>query len=330
MEVIEKRIASSDDAWDMMRSVLQGDILKESFELVFDDWPKIEIKFNGEDWNQTIPTRIMPAMLDMQKEIYRTYAMIHYGEANTRRLTEKEREDLEIILHVAKGSTEIEAQLKKLFSKIAEGAISKMEAKHYLILLLGVGVLISGGMGWKDWIELKAKEIDAKTQVTINKQNVDAQSIMSEQETKRLDIFREAIQQVPGLGTAKESFEEIRNKQLRALKPQDRMTIEGVEVNGVIGSQLSHKPRKRSDDKRIDSDFRISTVDTGIENGYKVKLHEVGSHLEFVADVSQLSDNEWDALKNAIWNKEPIKLQVNAKELRGEITSATVVAVVVI
>src|SRR6185312_2546185 len=102
-------VRSEGDAWKWLKRALANSIPTDSpVNLRFDGWPSLDLRFKGHDFDSSIPTRIMPPLLEAQKEIHRLYSQLRYGEQNLRRLTSEERERLELVVKVEKGSSVLE------------------------------------------------------------------------------------------------------------------------------------------------------------------------------------------------------------------------------
>lgn len=171
-------VSSADEAWALLRAVLDGKALPERVSLVFDGWPRFQMKVSGRDWHGTVPTRIMAPLLDVQRDLYRAYANVCYGDSNLRRLRDEDRELLELVLKVDEGSSEYEAPLYEQLTELARKAIDKMDARSLVITILGIAVVVGGVEINKAWV---AERQDAN--------NAEQTIALSKQETERLKIF---------------------------------------------------------------------------------------------------------------------------------------------
>lgn len=95
-------IKTERDAWDWLETISAEDFaFEEPVDISFDGWPVIDLHYKGSDFNSSIPTRVMPPLLGAQKEIYRLYCQLTYGEDNLRKLSPADRERLELVFNVA-------------------------------------------------------------------------------------------------------------------------------------------------------------------------------------------------------------------------------------
>ena len=179
-------IRNEEDAWDNLQRALANKI-SETATITFQGWPVFKLTIEGKDFNGTIPTRIMPPILDLQKEIHRIYCNAKYGTNNIRKLKAEEKEHLELIVSIKPGSTKFVTDLFKALNEIIKS--SNMSGRETIILLVSISTIIATSVGWKDWLSLK--EQARGQEITVQ---------MSKQETQRLDLITQALTP-PGSGT---------------------------------------------------------------------------------------------------------------------------------
>jgi hypothetical protein len=95
---MELVIKSEDDAWKALKHATSGPGYPKNLNVVFDGWPVFKLDFKGKDWDSTVPTRVMAPLLDVQRDINRAYASVRYNDFNLRRLTNEERDELELVV----------------------------------------------------------------------------------------------------------------------------------------------------------------------------------------------------------------------------------------
>jgi len=139
-------IRSSDDAWQLLQEIEAGREFSPDLDLRFEGWPVFEMRVQGRDWDSTVPTRVMTPLLEVQKDLYRTLMLIRYGKASLRRLTDEDRELLELVIRVGKGSSDYKAPLHASLNELVKQAIGKMESKHIVQTLVCVA-LVYGAVG---------------------------------------------------------------------------------------------------------------------------------------------------------------------------------------
>jgi len=314
-------IKTERDAWDWLETVSEKDFeFKEPVDISFDGWPVIDLHYKGIDFDSSIPTRVMPPLLGAQKEIYRLYCQLAYGEDNLRKLTPADRERLELVFNVAPGSSNFLTNLDSKLTEVANSAVSKMESKHILYAVLVIALSWGSTSAWKSWLDNKSKQADIESKVTL-----------TELDVKRLAIFADALKDKPDLKKMVDGVDEFRNNSLNKLKPADTFTLPGsdTDIDGGYASEVTHKPRVEAIEIRIDGEFIIQSVFSGGVDGFKVKVKRLsdGKVINVHIPEGTLQIGQKDVLKNNEWAKLPTVMQINARELRGQITSATLVEV---
>lgn len=313
-------IRNEDDAWAWLKRALdEGPELDAPINLKFEGWPTLDLHFTGHDFNSSVPTRIMPPLLDAQKEIHRLFCQLHYGQQNLRKLTNDDRDRLELIVRVGNGSSNYLTNLGDTLTEVARSAVANMESKHILYSVLAASLIWGSNVAWKNWLDSQAaeKEIDSRVQ-------------MSQLEKEKLRLLASAYEKEPFVKELSDGVDEFRNDSLHKLKPSDSFTLPGsnVEIDGKYASEITHKPREQSIEMRIDGEFVIQSVVSGETSGFRIKVKRVidGKLVNVAIPEGTLSPEQLNILKNNEWAKKPIVMEINAKVLREEITSATLVS----
>lgn len=311
-------IESEDQAWELLSGILANSIiLDETVTLEFKNWPIIEFKVQGRRWQSSMPTRIMPPILELQKDLYRAYARVHYGGNDIRRLNDDEREALEIIVKVSQGSSEFMALIEGAMNTFVDGAVTKMTSEHMLITVLGVALVVAGRLGWKDWLNTRLQEKESDDRVKL-----------SQEETRRLEVMSKAMQQQPMIQQLKEEVELTKDQLVKSLNEPDQIEFGEVTLLGSEAKALVKKERERSKPVRVDGLFRIQEVRPQVAS-FRLGLKRISDGMELHAEAKDqvLNYDMREALKQGEWGRIPIEFSINAYELRGNIINAEVFSV---
>lgn len=308
-------IRSADDAWKQLSLVASGDI-PEHVELIFEGWPNYDVVINGKDWNGTVPTRVMRPLLDLQQDVNRLFAQVYYGGSNLNRLSDDDRDALELIIKVKEGSSDYRAPLDKQLTEIAQKVIHKMDSKHLMQTLIGAALVWGAVEINKAWVSQlqEAKKVDQTVEI-------------SKQETERLKIFSDAMSNRPVLSATKTNYEITQNRLLKTLKPSDKVKTGGVELTGAQALEIVQTSRASSEDLDIREDFYVLANDASKPGGFRIKVKRISDGSEFSADVPiELEQSEKALIQAAEWSKggRKVKLHITATQLRGKIVQATV------
>lgn len=311
-------ISNEDDAWEALKNAIK-DGYEETIQVKFEGWPVFRLTIEGEDFNGSIPTRIMPPIIDLQQEIHRLYCKARYNCEDTRRLSRDEKALLELVVVIQPGSTKFISDIFKALNEIVVN--SKMNGNQTLILLLSISAMIATTVGWKDWLAEKEKEHQLETSVNLSKQ-----------ETERMKIMKEAFTTVPELQVNRKAITEFQDNLTRKLRPDDVLKIEERPfISGAHAAEIVPKPKQEAEEIRIDGEFIINEVKfpESIGGKYRFSVTRVVDRMHMLVDATpeKLTDAQIGILKDGGFGLKKVLLEINAKRRRDQITSANLVSI---
>jgi len=322
-------IHNEDEAIELLKKIVEGYDIGEAGLIEFVSWPKFVIHIKGTDFDGTIPTRIMPTLLDLQKEVHRVYCIATYGDENLRRLTKKDREQLELMVKINKGSSIFETLLQDPVLKILKDAADKMTPAQLTATIIIFGLSVTSILFWKYWLNKRVKE-----------KELDQTVALSRLEKEKMEVIQRAMEQFPSGRIASEGFNNVRDDLLTKLKTTDNLEIsteyaeaegsaESVNISGQQAGRLTQVTRERAVEKMIKGEFFLRSADFSRPEGVRVVVESISDNYAFGADVplGVLEDTQIESLKNNSWNKQNIKMDVLVKELHGRYTSAKIISV---
>ena len=280
---------------------------------LFVDWPRYEITFRGEDFDGGVPTRIMPALLELQRTINRAYARNVYGVE--RRLAEEDRRRTELIVRLESGST-------TFWSNLAPGlnaALGNMTGPQAVMTILGVAAIAVGGYVW-------IAHINAET----SRREIDHRVALSEQETERLGIVASLAERNSEIASYLDDMYRTQDEFLRRLRDQDELVIRGEQlVNGEVAKQIARPHRHERVEDRLDSVFIILSVDSGrVRDGFRVLVRDTKTReeLRVLIPKGTLPPEQIEALQSGEWEKTPLRMNINIERRGNKVLKATLVA----
>lgn len=317
-DVLKISIPDETSAWKLLDDAINGKLPDETFQLEFGDWTKFHLKYSGAKFDSTMTPSMMDAFIELQSNIYRLFAKLYYNNPHANVLTNDQRAALEIMVKVEPGSSEITAILKDAVDKITLGAINKMEAKHYVIIML-VGILaFTSDSAWKAYL---------KSQDEVQK--ADANIAMSQLEADKMKIVANAAKQEPYVISIAADANEFKNKVLKSAKSADEIHVAGQTLTKVQAAKLSRSSRTASTEARLDGTYKIIKVDSSDIDHFTVTLEDKqGRTFRAVLQNGTLGKSKnMEKIQNAEWNRNYINLEINGKTVRGEVTTAVIMGV---
>lgn len=309
-------IDSEEKAWRLLEKLVNDEPMPENFLIKFDNWPKHHLKFSGRDWHGSVPTRIMSPLLELQRDIYRAYTTVCYNTTNLRRLSNEDRDILELVVKVEEGSSDFKTNLHEQLNVMALKAIDKMDSKHIAITVIGVALTFTSGSVARDWISTRQQEKQIEQTIELSKQ-----------ETERLKVFANAEKKAPDLTEIKEDAIASQNRILKAAKPGDEVTVSNITLDSTEVADVVQEERARSKDIDIQGMFRVLSNDTTSTAGFKIKVSRINDGATFNAIVPiELDSDQQNLIRDAEWSKgaKLVNLSMTASLLRGKVSDAVI------
>lgn len=313
-------ISNEKDAFAILKKAL-NDELGDKVILKFENWPVLTVTLKGEDYDSTITPSLMQGIIELQHGINRTYAKLVHDQPDSRHLKDAERQGLEFKASVKSGSSIVEINLGDFAQKIATELFGKMEPSHIVILGVAGAAIWAASSMFKHYVNVQSKNKE-------NEIDADKQLKLSAQETERLAIVTQALQAQPRLASVQKDAQLTSMALLKGISDADSIDINGVKLTNEEAKRVIATVRSESSEIQLNGNYRILSVDTSKEDEIKIKVRFLEKNREFWA---RFKDNSLDQenvriLQDAEWKKTPVYLSVNASELRGEVTTATIIS----
>ena len=191
----------------------------------------------GEKYSGTMNSDMMQAAIALQNSINKLYAYIAYGVADARKLTQAEREKLELQFAVGKGSSDITAEVVKAAQKM----ISRMDSKDLLKLGCAFLVLYFGTTAVKHYIDVNAQ---------------------SDKDKQLIEVIDKLADKIPEIKYMKEDSETLKDNILR----RSAQFEEGIKLNGhhITQEQVKEKiktAKEATTSTRLDGFYKVLGID---------------------------------------------------------------------
>ena len=196
-----------------------------------------------------------------------------------------------------------------------------MDGKQTIILLVAIAALATGHFAWTDWVRLKEHEHGEETT-----------SRLSEQETERLKLVTDAMQQKPEIRRSQEFISHFKGGLSRRLKRTDQIKIDGQAViTGDRVTEIVPPRRTASQEARLDGEYLINEVKFPERFGgtYRFSVTRMHDSKNLMVDATpeKLTGEQITILKDGGLSVKKVYMEINAKELRGHISAANLVSI---
>lgn len=329
-------IASDSEAFEWLGRALSDGGLPDGIsaeDFDFANWPNLTIRLTGEKFHSSLTPTVMRGFVDLQNAIYKSYALAKYGIPDARRLSEEERDEVEIIVKLEEGSSILEIDIQGLLEKFIETAGAKMDPVHVVIVVLGLGLLWGSTTAYRAFLTNQSKRRQAElTNDQAKAAFVNLQEL-SKQETERVKLLTAAMQREPVLLNVGRQSHDGKTDLIRRLAQADTIQMYGdpgeadIDIDGEVAGELMKNARRRSEAVRLDGLYRILRVDTTEPKLFKVKLKSK-RHPKLVFDAvvkdEILTGDTIQALQKAEWNRKGVFLVIDSRMIDGAVREATV------
>lgn len=322
MDIQKIIIHNEVEAFAFIEKALRHEISDTPLELVFDNWPVLEIRLQGDGYKSTITAEMAQALVELQHAMNRAYARAVYHTANARKLTDEDRRNILFKAKVENGSSLIKIDLGAYAEKLTTNLVSKMTPEDLVITILGIAAVAGGVFAYKSF--LKQRSEDKKLSVEAEKTIA-----MSQEETKRLEIFAAAVKNTPVLDHIRQDFNEARHEIVRGIADAQSLTVNDVTLDNKTARVIAMTKRTESKQLQLNGNYFIKKTDWQTDGEVRLTVSHVDTARVFIASFrdDSLKKEQTKIIEEAEWKRGQVYLSVNATELRGEITTATIIDV---
>lgn len=316
-------IRSEEDALAHLRKILDHNDQQDEALLKLEGWPVVSIKIQGEDFYGTVPTRIMPPLLELQNEVNRLFCVIKYGEDNLRKLTQADKKKTELIVKVNKGSSEFLTKLAEVMEKILLEGASKLSADQIQSLIIYFGLSVSAVWAMKVFLGHRETTLGHEKEIELTRIEAEKQRIMIE----AMDRSEEIKHISHGINDFKLSL-------LKQIKEDDKLSInnqqtgESMIVNGNLAKKVTQKPRETTTERFHQDNYVITAIYFQDLDNLKMDLEDMRENtIRVSVPEGALSEAQRSVLKNKSFQRTPVLMNLLLRERYNRVTGASLISI---
>jgi hypothetical protein len=251
-------IKGEEDAWKVLEGALQNKLGElPAVHIVWKGWPTLNIHLSHVPEDGTISSTTMAAILELQKSIYRTHALLSTGSENLRTLSRSEREQFELRLKVEKGSSDLSINLSEIISKYGNDVIAKMTGTDLLILVLGLALIYAGKLVISEFIKAKTEQRKLASDDDKTRQLLSNYEAQLENDTKRFELLTQALQREPVLKQIEQFATETREEMVKAVADEGGGSIQNSPLPREIATEISSVSRAQSSETKLAGEYKV-------------------------------------------------------------------------
>lgn len=321
-------IHSEEDAFHWLEKYLDNKLAPLEFgELELQGWPCLTIRLSGSRFDQSLTPGVMKGFIELQGAINRSVALSKTGVPNANQLSKSERDALEIEVKVEKGSSILEVNFQGLLNNVATNAVANMDPTTIAATVIGTAMIWGSTVSFKAFLQSRRDVRMEEVKTEKDRQLLETMQFMTEQETKRAETLANLLQRSSSLDNMARFADDAKVELLKSAARADIADIDGVSIDSETAKELYRNARRKSEEVRLDGEYRILRNDTTDPNAFKVRVRnkQTGKEFEALVQDDSLTATIKTALQKAEWDRTFVKLRINAKSLDETINAATVI-----
>ncbi|HBT4804125.1 TPA: hypothetical protein MB363_003702 [Klebsiella quasipneumoniae subsp. similipneumoniae] len=145
-------IENAETFWDVVDDFLQQEAEHPGADIPadidFQGWPNLHINVKGEKFHSSLTSSMVYGLASMHESFQRAYALAKYGTSNLQRLTNEDKQSLDIIFKIKEGSTDSETDWSgtiNQFLAFLTGAFEGMTGVQKMTILLSLITALTVG-----------------------------------------------------------------------------------------------------------------------------------------------------------------------------------------
>ena len=150
-------IKSEEDALNLLETFLAKKGHQKPPSIHFEGWPNLEILISGAEYNSSLKSSQLRALVKLQDSIYYQYGLIRNRQYKN--LTHEEREHLELKVTVGKGSSDLLVELTKVFNNLLSSGMPSTDIITGIVLLSAIYGSVKVA---NRYFDVKSQEIEAE------------------------------------------------------------------------------------------------------------------------------------------------------------------------
>ena len=252
----------------------------------FVEWPRFEVTIEGRAFEGGVPTRVMPALWELQRALRRAYARSVYGDEKAR-LTREDRQRTELVFELADGSTKVVSDLLPVLNELA----GKLSGRASVALILALAFIFKGDDYLRAYLDYRVALLEAGPVIEAA-QGAEARESLSGWGVENEDIFR-----------LQEDVDKAHTRLLLNLEDDDELVFDRkTRVRGYDARRLARQTRRTGERSTVEGEYIVQSVQSGqIRDGFRAKIRGVRNDdvLWVIISETRLTESQIDHLQKS-------------------------------
>jgi hypothetical protein len=279
--------------------------------------------------SSSISPPMMEAFLAIQKEIYQLAAFGKTGIAHTKKLNDIDRHQLELVVVVKGGSSNLLADLAKPFERCARLMLGKLSGRQVTLIFLACAILFAGNWSFQAWLEaqkqLRLEQIKTEDRLAVLR----SMQFATEQQRKMFERVIDILERQGAVGgRASGAVDRAFGALLKAAEAEAVSEINGATITDAQASMLREAGRVRPITRFAVERMRVVVANTGAPTD-QIVFRRPGTGEEFRVRLSEtlFSAADRTRLFDALETKVELDVELAFREVDGVVRHVTFVRV---
>ncbi|PTM78382.1 hypothetical protein [Cereibacter johrii] len=326
-------LQTEEAAWSFFEHLIEGEVsIDDINDVGFGDWAQVRVYLPSAHYHAALTPYMMEGWVELQRSVFRAYAIARSGERNGRRLTDEEKQRLELVVKVKGGSSDQSVDLNTVLIEIAKAMLQKLSPAEVVTIVVALALVLAGQSVLRVWLnnrkEVRLAEISGQRESDLKEERIAALNAVvavATHDKARMGLIEKAEARLPIIKSLEDEAKESRHALVKHMSRVDA-ELNSVAIPSATGRILTTESRVEAEDVRLDGVYTIRRVDTTVATGFRVHLAGRNGD-ELVADVAEVMTTleDRDVIREAEWKKIPVYLQINGRKRRSEVVDATII-----
>ena len=334
-------IPTEQDAYRLLGRILDGtvDAARITIDYSSANWATFDLKLKGANYNSTLNSDLMRALIEYQNTLYRVTAYVRSGRLNAAAIDDNCRARLRLDFKVSNGSSEVFAEAIKAVSEMVGKVASGMGPKAKLTISLTAILLIFGsptvGLWMEHHYEAKKEQLasdDHKSDLDVLKT---AMSVVANSEKSVAENQKILIQALSSSTHAVEIQKQAANataEVMRQSSDADEVRFQGTTISGEAIRIFTDKKRRSGEDVRLNGVFKVEAADSTGAKGFVCRVRRLSDDVILQATMMDalMAERDREIVQKAFWDKSNISLVIRARQVGSDYKNAEIVTAQII
>ena len=321
---------TAEEALALFEAARSGEDFDDVKSIKFGQWVNTFVKLELGLHSEMTPP-FMEAFIESQNSIYRLAALVKYGAADIRHLSQSDLDAFQIRVKVSDGSSDMLGQFAETLTRLGEAALDKLTPIQTMIFIGGLSVLISGSFGFASYVEYKKEMRKEEIQSTEKRQLIEGLTYASKQQSELASHLINYMEKQGAIGArAVSTAAQVHGAMLKAASQTPEADINGHHLTRNEAKEIRVNARRAAIKMIVEREMRVVDINTSDPAHTVVVVEDTDGRaqhrLQFTDRLVQ--DRDHGRLFESLRMRTTLWLRLDVKDVGGELRILDILGVV--